>query len=104
MISEILGKRIFERFFFKNKKIKIEEISPLIKDLDLELVGGLKERKWTIHDIDIVGDHKDILVFVKRLKKNKITNPVHFCSPCRKHSHIITLWNGLKMLLGGDGF
>ena len=49
-----------------------DEILPLMSGLDLELVGGLWERGWTLHDIDVVGDNKDLFELTKRLKKNNI--------------------------------
>lgn len=103
IISEILGKRFFERYFFENNTLKADDIYPLLDGLDLQLVG-LKDRGWTVHDIDVTGSTKDVLVFVKRLKKHHITNPVHFCGERGHHSHIKCLWNGVKLLLGGEGY
>lgn len=104
IISEALGKRLFERYFFKYNKIEKKEIDALLYDLNLRVVGGLLKKGWTVHDIDIVGSSEDVLKFVERLKKHQITNPVHFCGSDKNHSHFKCLWNGLKILLGGKNY
>lgn len=84
-------------------KIYTENITPHLSDLDLELVGGLADRGWTIHDIDIIGNIKEVPKFIERIRKAKIKNPVHFCDMgYKKHSHLRVIVNGLKSLFMGD--
>lgn len=40
VISEVLGKRLFERYFFKNKKLVKQEVVPLTRGLNVQIVGG----------------------------------------------------------------
>ena len=71
-----------------------------MRDLNLEIVGGLNYRGWTVHDIDVIGDKKDIPALVERLEKARIKNPVHLCdSKFHKHSHFLCLIDGLKVIL-----
>ena len=84
-------------------KIEEKEVINHMRGLHLELVGGLAKRGWTVHDIDIIGDSKDVPIFVERLRKARVTNPVHFCDKTiRRHSHIFCLWNGLMLILNGN--
>ncbi len=74
-----------------------------MRGLDLELVGGLRNRGWTIHDIDVVGNLKDVSELIKRVRKAGISNPVHFCDKgFRRHSHIECIKDGLEVLFLGD--
>lgn len=84
----------------KWKKITIGEVITHMRGLNLEIVGGLVNRGWTIHDIDVIGDPRDIPVFIERLEKARIKNPVHLCDKgIRKHSHFLCLMDGLKLIL-----
>jgi len=56
-----------------------------MRNLDMELVGGLAKRGWTVHDIDVIGNPKDLTVFVQRLRDAKIKNPIHFCDRGKKN-------------------
>jgi len=86
------------------KKISREEILAQRGILNLEIVGGLKKRGWTSHDIDVIGNKKDVSAFAKRLRKAKINNPVHYCGNAEDHSHILCLWNGLILIVKGIGY
>ncbi len=101
IISEVLGKRLLERFFLKNRKLEKEAIIALIKDLDIQLVGGLSDRGWTEHDIDVIGDARSISILAKRLHDHKVYNPIHVVGSPGKHSHFLCLWNGLKLIFNG---
>jgi len=57
-----------------------------------------------VHDIDVMGTHRDVIAFVKRLKQKGITNPVHYCGPRLHHSHLKCLWNGVKLLFRFRGY
>lgn len=98
--SELLGKRLLERIFLKNHRLTAEKVSELAKGLSIEIVGGLKSRGWTEHDIDLVGSARDIAIFSKRLKAHRIYNPIHIVGlPHHKHSHFLCLRNGLKLIV-----
>lgn len=74
-----------------------------MKGLDLELVGGLKTRGWTIHDIDVAGDIMDVPKFIERVEKEGIQNPVHFCDyGFKKHSHLLCIKDGLGVIFYGN--
>jgi len=94
--------------FILNKKwgrITEKEVILQKEDLNLEIIGGLKNRGWTVHDIDVIGDKRDVNTFAQRLKKAKINNPVHFCGGMNgKHSHISCLWNGFMLIIEGKGY
>lgn len=84
-------------------RLEREQILPFVEGVDLELVGGLKERGWTIHDIDVVGDLRDVPKFVSQVRNAGIKNPVHFCDfGSKNHSHWLTIKDGLKALFIGD--
>lgn len=105
IISEICGKRLLYRIFYKNKRVTKEQILPLAKDLKIKVVGGLVRRGWTLHDIDVVGNRQDVAIFSRRLRKNQISNPIHFCGrTSEKHSHLRCLWNGLMLILRGNKY
>jgi len=101
IVSEICGKRLLYRIFYKNKRVTKDEILSHMKGLNLELVGGLHNRGWTVHDIDVVGGVRDVSILARRLQSDGISNPVHFCSPKGKHSHLTCLWKGLTLILKG---
>lgn len=71
-----------------------------MRDLNLEIVGGLNYRGWTVHDIDVIGNQKDVPILVERLEKAGIKNHVHLCDvKLHKHSHFLCLMDGLKVIL-----
>lgn len=72
-----------------------------MRGLNLQIIGGLVRRGWTIHDIDVVGEPDDVRIFSERLRRAGINNPVHYGSKLRKHSHLVCLLDGLKVILQG---
>ena len=99
-LSRVFGHPLMFILRRKWEKIQKDEVIYHMRSLDLELVGGLAKRGWTVHDIDIIGNPKDVPVFIQRLKDAKIQNPIHFCDKGEKrHSHIFCLWNGLMLVL-----
>jgi hypothetical protein len=89
-------------FLFRRnwRKIYTHEVITHMRGLNLEIVGGLNYRGWTIHDIDVIGDVNDVPIFIERLEKAGIKNPVHLCDlKLHKHSHILCLVDGLKVIL-----
>ena len=91
--SRVFGHGLTRLLGLKWKRITLEQVQPLLTDLDLRIVGGLVNRGFTEHDIDVLGDEDDVSTLVKRLKTKKINNLVHYCgSRSRKHSH----WQALK--------
>lgn len=91
-------------FGHRYSKLQLADIKRHLIGLDLEVVGGLRRRGWTINDIDVIGDKKDILTLVERLKKNGIQNPVHYCGKPFRHSHIFCAYYGIKLVLTGKGY
>ena len=85
-------------------KIYLKDVQKSLKGLNLEVVGGLKNRGWTSNDIDVIGEKKDILILAERLKKNKIHNPVHDCGSKDNHSHIRCVYYGIKLALTKKGY
>lgn len=103
--SRTLGRFLMRVLNRKWERITIGQVSGKKKNLDLEIVGGLRSRGWTVHDIDVVGDKEDAKVFAKRLRKARVDNPVHFCSISEEnHSHALCLWNGLMLIVRGIGY
>lgn len=94
-LTYLLGKRW--------SKITIEQVYPHIEGLGLEIVGGLKNRGYTEHDIDVIGQEKDVSTLVKRLALNNINNLVHYCgSKASTHSHTKALINGFLVTFWGN--
>lgn len=102
LISKTFAHPIEKTFGRKWKKIYKHEVIIHMKGLRLQIIGGLVRRGWTIHDIDVVGNPDDVHIFVERLRKAGINNPVHYGSGLRKHSHFICLFDGLKVILQGQ--
>lgn len=85
-------------------KIHKKDIEIYLAGLQLQFVGGLNKRGWTVRDIDVIGNHNDVAVFNQRVKNATIKNPVHYCGSDINHSHTSCLWNGIKLIFGKDGF
>ncbi|HAJ44404.1 TPA: hypothetical protein DCX62_02070 [Candidatus Azambacteria bacterium] len=105
MISHLLGKRIF--MFLLNRKwekLYKKDLGWHIKDLNIEIVGGLNKRGWTVHDIDVVGNRNDVVIFNDRIRGALIKNPIHYCGSSINHSHLMCLFNGVKLIFGRNGF
>ena len=86
------------------QKLSFEKVKRHLKGLDIEVVGGLKGRGWTTHDIDVVGKREDIPIFAERLKADAIPHPVHYCRKQPYHSHLHCAWNGIKLAFTGKGY
>ena len=85
-------------------KITLEEIEPHLAGLDLDVVGGLKKRGWTLNDVDVVGTKSDIQILSIRLESAAIRNPIHYCGARLNHSHIQCAYYGTKLALTGKGY
>ncbi len=105
VISSLLGKRLF-MFLFKEKwkSVHKKRLEKYLHNLNLEIVGGLTKRGWTVHDIDVMGNHSKVVIFHQRLKKAGIQNPIHYCGTNKNHSHILCLWNGIRLIFGKNGY
>jgi len=91
----------------KWRKLKEEDIDEYLKGLDLELVGGLYNRGYTVHDVDICGTRRDVPTFAHRLSEAGIKNPVHYCGHLsHPHflNHFVCLKNGAKLILFHKGY
>lgn len=105
IMSRVMGGRIVMPIVCRNdKKIFFSDIEKYTDGLDIRIVGGLADRGHTHHDIDVVGDKKDLLVFVERLIENHIFNPVHYCGGHEDHSHLKCTYYGLKLVFTGKGY
>jgi len=94
-LTKLLGK--------KWQRITMDQVQPCTRGLNLIIVGGLEKRGYTEHDIDILGDEKDISVLVERLKAKKIYNLVHYCGVEKtRHSHLRALINGFLVTFLGN--
>lgn len=87
-----------------SNKIFFKDINKYAKGLNIKIVGGLSDRGYTYHDIDVVGDKKDVLIFVRRLNRDAISNPVHYCGGFDDHSHLKCTFYGLKLVFTGKGY
>ncbi len=104
--SRVFGHGLTNLLGKKYKKITLDQIEPHLSGLNLFIVGGLKNRGYTEHDIDVVGDKKDIKEFIKRLAEINIDSLVHYCGPSQsKHSHMVALVNGFQVtFLGNESY
>ena len=104
-MSRAMGGRIVMPFVCrKSKKIFLKDIKKYTKGINIKIIGGLSDRGYTPHDIDVVGDKKDLLIFIKRLKKNSISNPIHYSGGFKNHSHLKCIYYGLKLVFTGKGY
>jgi hypothetical protein len=100
-----MGKKLFMPLLgHKYPKITFQEIQPHLAGLDLDVVGGLKKRGWTLNDVDVIGTKSDIQIFSIRLESTGIRNPIHYCGTRLNHSHIRCAYYGAKLALTGKGF
>ena len=105
IISVMLGKHIFLPILCShNKKIYFKNIIEFTKNIDIKIVGGLKIRGYTNHDIDVIGKKSDIQEFQKRISENGIKNPIHYCGEADRHSHLKCAYYGIKLALTGKGY
>ena len=94
-LTHLLGKRW--------DKITIEQVYPFFEGLDLKIIGGLSNRGYTNHDIDVVGIKRDVPILVERLAAKSIDNLVHYCGPVSEaHSHLEALINGFLVTFLGN--
>ena len=101
----MLGKDIFVPLFGREySKLNLADAQEHMDGLDIEIVGGLARRGWTTHDIDVVGSRRDVQLLAERLRKHNIPNPVHYFGNRIKHSHLLGIWNGIKLVLTGKGY
>jgi len=101
--SKIFGHGLTKLLGMKWKKITLEEVLPYLKGLSLQIVGGLENRGYTEHDIDVIGEEKDVPILVKRLSEKSINNLVHYCGPqASEHSHWRALKNGFLVTFLGN--
>lgn len=104
-ISRLLGKRyLMPLLGHEYRKLSLAEIVPQTNDLHLEIVGGLAERGWTKHDIDVVGERSNIETFSRRMRAGGIPHPIHYCGDGIHHSHLRCAFNGIKLALTGRGY
>jgi hypothetical protein len=101
-LSRTVGRLLYFVLRKKWEHLDAGQVRPHLRGLDLELVGGLKTRGWTVHDVDVIGSRSDVLQLVKRLRKAGVRNPVHFCNGYGKHSHVQCIAGGLAALFLGD--
>lgn len=101
--SKIFGHDLTKLLGKKWDKITIEEVAPCLEGLNLEIVGGLCYKGYTEHDVDVIGEEKDVPVLVKRLNEKNVNNLVHYCGPRAKgHSHWTALKNGFLVTFFGN--
>lgn len=104
-MSRAMGGRIVMPIVcIKSNKIFIKDIEKYTKGLEIRIVGGLSDRGYTNHDIDVVGNKEHISLFVKRLRVNSVHNPVHYCGGFENHSHLKCTYYGLKLVFTGKGY
>jgi len=94
-LTHLLGKRW--------NKITIGQVRASFDGLDLKIVGGLINRGYTNHDIDVVGYKKDVSILVQRLTSKNINNPVHYCGIASgEHHHLQALIYGFLVTFIGN--
>lgn len=101
--SKIFGHWLTKALGLRWPKITRKAVSSCLKGLNLRVVGGLDYRGHTKHDIDVIGDERDVPVLVKRLNEKNINNLVHYCGPqANRHSHWQALKNGFLVTFLGN--
>ena len=101
--SKVFGHGLTRLMGKKWSKITIEQVRPCIEGLGLRIVGGLVNRGYTEHDIDVIGQENDVSTLAKRLAARNINNLVHYCGPASsKHSHFRALVNGFLVTFLGN--
>ena len=104
-ISVALGKKFMMQLLgHRYPKIFLTDIEKFFDDLDIVVVGGLKNRGWTTNDIDVAGAREDAVLLAQKLQKNGISNPIHYCGEIENHSHILCAYYGIKLALTGRGY
>lgn len=105
LIPLLLGKSIMMPLLGHHyAKLMYAELAPHLFGLDLVVVGGLKNRGWTLNDIDVRGTKFDVVVLAQRLQNADIRNPIHYCGTYDFHSHISCAYYGVKLALTGRGY
>lgn len=102
LLSRTVGRILFWVLGVKWARLEADQVRPHFEGLDLDLVGGLKTRGWTTHDVDVVGSAEHAAVLAERLRKAGIRNPVHHCSNAGGHSHFACIRGGLAALFGDE--
>ena len=101
--SKVFGHGLTHLLGKKYNKVTLEQINPYLTNLNLIIVGGLKKRGHTEHDIDVVGNKQDVTTLIQRLTQNNIHSLVHYCGPSEhKHSHMTALINGFGVIFFGN--
>ena len=85
-------------------KVSFEEVSAHVGDLHLEIVGGLAQRGWSVHDVDVIGQKADVPEFVSQLRARGVVHPVHYCGDGVHHSHLRCALYGIKLAFTGRGY
>ncbi len=88
----------------KSDKIFLEDIKKHVRGIDIRIVGGLSDRGYTHHDIDVVGNKEHLPLFAERLRTNSVRNPIHYCGGFNTHSHLECAFYGLKLVFTGKGY
>ena len=104
-ISILCGKRLFMPLLgHRYPLLALATVEPHTEGLDLSIGGGLRTRGWTYNDVDVNGSRTDAAQLDKRLKKNGIPHPIHYCGPRIGHSHLRCALYGIKLALTGKGY
>lgn len=104
-IPKILGKKyLMPLLGHSYPRIERESLLPLLTTHNLVLVGGLATRGFTQNDIDVLGEHDDVVAFAEKIRELGIKNPVHHCGTHTHHSHLSCAINGIKLAFTGRGF
>lgn len=102
-LSRIFGHPLMFLVGKRWERVERKDVVHHMNSLQLQLVGGLVTRGWTVHDIDVIGSEADVPLFVQRLERSGIHNPVHFCDDgFVKHSHLRCIREGLEVLFLGN--
>ena len=102
LLSRTVGRTLFWILGVQWPKLEATQVYPHLEGLELDLVGGLKTRGWTTHDVDVVGSAAAAVELTERLRKAGIRNPVHHCSNAGGHSHFACIRGGLSALFADE--
>ncbi len=101
--SKIFGHGLTKLLGKKWPRLTLPQVTPNLSGLDLQIVGGLVNRGFTEHDIDVIGQESDVKVLAKRLSEAGISNLLHYCGPkASSHSHWRALKNGFLVTFLGN--
>jgi len=79
-------------------KITMRDVKPHLSGLDLTVVGGLADKGYTIHDVDVLGKEAHARTMARRLAKAGIDNPVHYAGAWHQESHLTCIKNALILM------